>query len=220
MIANARLLPHKGRAETPLAMVSGPEHLNEGTVQMPMAPDATNPAARKDRATISKALRFTILARDGFRCRYCGADPSTTTLHVDHILAVAAGGKNAELNLVTACIDCNLGKSDRLIMGIPEGFFVEARRRKRKSGPKPPARIAAVYSSTPKPVQPAPIGKIAHELWPWEIDSLDEIDEYCQLALVWCETHQKYEWHNLPIEMQGQSWPVTRATRANWKGDM
>jgi len=47
MVVNVRLLPHKGRAETPLAMVSGPEHSNEGPVQMPTAPDATNLSARK-----------------------------------------------------------------------------------------------------------------------------------------------------------------------------
>lgn len=40
-------LPHKERAGTPLAMVSGPEHSNEGTVQMPMTPDATNLPVRQ-----------------------------------------------------------------------------------------------------------------------------------------------------------------------------
>jgi hypothetical protein len=52
--------------------------------------------------------------------------------------------------------------------------------------------------------------KAKHELWCWEVDSLDEIDDRCQLALVWCETHQKYEWHNLPQAMIGQS--VTRSS--------
>ena len=30
-----------------------------------------------------------------------------------------------------------------------------------------------------------------------EIDELDEINGDSQLALVWCSTHNKYEWHNL-----------------------
>lgn len=40
-----------------------------------------------------------------------------------------------------------------------------------------------------------------HELWCDEIDSLDEIDGDDQLALVWCEKHQKHEWHNLPRDV-------------------
>jgi hypothetical protein len=30
------------------------------------------------------------------------------------------------------------------------------------------------------------------------IDSVDEIDDCNQLALTWCTTHKKYEWHNIP----------------------
>ena len=37
-------------------------------------------------------------------------------------------------------------------------------------------------------------GKI-HELDPHDVDERDEIDEYQQLCLVWCETCRKYEWH-------------------------
>jgi len=28
-----------------------------------------------------------------------------------------------------------------------------------------------------------------------EIDEIDEIDDGQQLALIWCDTHQVYEWH-------------------------
>lgn len=34
-----------------------------------------------------------------------------------------------------------------------------------------------------------------HRLDPSEIDELDEISGDEQLSLVWCETHQAYEWH-------------------------
>lgn len=37
------------------------------------------------------------------------------TLHVDHILPVCQGGTNDIENLITACSDCNLGKSGRTI---------------------------------------------------------------------------------------------------------
>lgn len=64
------------------------------------------------REHISLALRYAILRRDHFCCMYCGARPPSVHLHVDHYVAVANGGTNDERNLITACADCNLGKSD------------------------------------------------------------------------------------------------------------
>jgi 5-methylcytosine-specific restriction endonuclease McrA len=60
-------------------------------------------------------LRFRILQRDGFRCRYCGrsGDAPGVVLHVDHVVSVAAGGTTSEDNLRTACEECNLGKGTR-----------------------------------------------------------------------------------------------------------
>jgi len=63
------------------------------------------------RKQIGKRLRFEIFKRDNFTCQYCGGHPPAVILHVDHILAVANGGGNDAENLVTACQDCNLGKS-------------------------------------------------------------------------------------------------------------
>lgn len=67
------------------------------------------------RKPISKSVRFDILTRDGFRCRYCGVGPALTELHIDHVLPVALGGTNDVDNLVTACIACNLGKRTKLV---------------------------------------------------------------------------------------------------------
>lgn len=67
------------------------------------------------RKPISKSLRFAVLNRDGFRCRYCGAGPEGVTLHIDHAVPVALGGTNDFDNLVTACIDCNLGKRTTVV---------------------------------------------------------------------------------------------------------
>lgn len=64
------------------------------------------------REGMSKKLRFEVMKRDGFTCRYCGANAMTTVLEVDHVVAVASGGTNAAENLVTACRSCNAGKSD------------------------------------------------------------------------------------------------------------
>jgi hypothetical protein len=63
------------------------------------------------REPLSLRLRFEIFKRDGFQCVYCGATPVQSPLHVDHVIPVAEGGDNKPSNLVTACRDCNLGKS-------------------------------------------------------------------------------------------------------------
>lgn len=64
--------------------------------------------------------RFEILKRDGFRCRYCGADQTKSLLQVDHVHPKAKGGGNHESNLVTACFECNQGKKDRPLLPIPQ----------------------------------------------------------------------------------------------------
>lgn len=61
-------------------------------------------------------MRFLVLQRDGFRCRYCGRGPDDgTVLQVDHVFPRAHGGTDSMENLVTACRECNIGKSDILL---------------------------------------------------------------------------------------------------------
>lgn len=60
---------------------------------------------------VTKRLRFEILRRDNQTCQYCGEKAPDVTLHVDHVIPVALGGTDQPGNLVTACKDCNLGKS-------------------------------------------------------------------------------------------------------------
>ena len=77
-------------------------------------------------------LRFSILARDGFRCRYCGcsAQEDGVRLVVDHIIALEKGGTDAPSNLISACTDCNVGKSDLLLLAakgqIPSYLTIES----------------------------------------------------------------------------------------------
>jgi hypothetical protein len=67
----------------------------------------------KNRRSIPLSLRFKVLERDGFACRYCGGTPQEGyILHVDHVIPVAQGGLNEEENLVAACWLCNSGKGD------------------------------------------------------------------------------------------------------------
>lgn len=74
---------------------------------------------RKKQAPSGKwhSLRFTTLTKDEFTCRYCGRTPleDKIKLHVDHIVPRTKGGGNEGENLVTACNNCNLGKSDVLL---------------------------------------------------------------------------------------------------------
>lgn len=72
--------------------------------------EALRRATHRNYEPIPKRLRFEILKRDRFTCRYCGARPGRTQLHVDHVKPRAEGGTNDPSNLVTACETCNSGK--------------------------------------------------------------------------------------------------------------
>lgn len=101
------LLPVEGEAK----LVDVAERL-DGT---PLVRFATEASPR--RRNIPLGQRWEVLRRDGFRCVYCVATGQETRLHVDHVHPVAAGGLNDHSNLVTACEECNLGKSDSVEAG-------------------------------------------------------------------------------------------------------
>lgn len=67
------------------------------------------------RKSISKKLRFEVFKRDMFTCQYCGRKAPDVVLHIDHIKPVSKGGRNEIMNLVTSCIDCNLGKGAKTL---------------------------------------------------------------------------------------------------------
>lgn len=70
--------------------------------------------------TVTKRLRYEILRRDGYACRYCGAKAPEATLTVDHVTPKALGGTDDPTNLVAACRDCNTGKTS----SSPDGPLV------------------------------------------------------------------------------------------------
>jgi len=76
-----------------------------------------SPRSGEPRSTVSRNLsqrmRFAVLFRDGFTCQYCGRKPPEVSLHVDHRNPYSLGGEHSMENLVTACSECNLGKSNR-----------------------------------------------------------------------------------------------------------
>lgn len=60
---------------------------------------------------VSRRLRFEVLRRDNYTCRYCGASAPDVKLTVDHVNPSSLGGEDRPENLVTACDSCNGGKS-------------------------------------------------------------------------------------------------------------
>lgn len=62
----------------------------------------------------SRQLREEILARDGYRCRYCGCPVTIKTVHIDHIKPWSFGGHTKERNLVASCRECNKIKGARV----------------------------------------------------------------------------------------------------------
>lgn len=63
---------------------------------------------------IPASLRAEILVRDSFTCQWCNRNrdylPDGVTLHIDHRVPVARGGKTVRTNLQVLCSECNLGK--------------------------------------------------------------------------------------------------------------
>ncbi len=57
--------------------------------------------------------RRNIFKRDKFVCQYCGEQPGTDALTIDHVVPRAQGGESLWDNCVLACVDCNHRKADR-----------------------------------------------------------------------------------------------------------
>ena len=56
------------------------------------------------------ALRWRVLERDNFTCRYCGRSAPEVALEVDHVISLSEDGQTSEENLVTSCYSCNRGR--------------------------------------------------------------------------------------------------------------
>lgn len=74
------------------------------------------PYSNKGR-NIGKTLRFVVLTRDNYHCRYCGHGAEDgAKLVIDHIISVKDGGQTILPNLITACLECNQGKTKRSLL--------------------------------------------------------------------------------------------------------
>ena len=57
--------------------------------------------------------RRNIFKRDHFACQYCGVQPGTHELTIDHVHPRSRGGASSWENCVLACVNCNKRKADR-----------------------------------------------------------------------------------------------------------
>ena len=57
--------------------------------------------------------RRNIFKRDKYVCQYCGNQPGTDELTIDHVIPRAQGGVSTWDNCVLACMECNKAKADR-----------------------------------------------------------------------------------------------------------
>ena len=57
--------------------------------------------------------RRNIFKRDKFSCQYCGVQPKSDELTIDHVLPRSQGGQSSWENCVLACVSCNHSKADR-----------------------------------------------------------------------------------------------------------
>jgi 5-methylcytosine-specific restriction endonuclease McrA len=57
--------------------------------------------------------RRNIFKRDHYTCQYCGVQPGSEELTIDHVTPRAQGGTSSWTNCVLACVACNKRKADR-----------------------------------------------------------------------------------------------------------
>ena len=87
--------------------------------------------------------RRNIFKRDKFTCVYCGVQPGTDELTIDHVTPRAHGGQSTWDNCVLACLTCNHRKADR----TPEQAGMRLRKQPQRPNWKP------VYALNSAPVE-------------------------------------------------------------------
>lgn len=74
---------------------------------------------------VSKRIRYEVLRRDHYTCRFCGAKAPWVYLEIDHVVPRREGGSDAPHNLQVLCEDCNAGKSATM----PERWLIAETKR-------------------------------------------------------------------------------------------
>ena len=72
--------------------------------------------ARYDRLPGRAGVAFSrrnVARRDHYTCQYCGDQPGSNALTIDHVVPRSQGGQTSWTNCVAACTACNARKADR-----------------------------------------------------------------------------------------------------------
>jgi hypothetical protein len=103
------------RFVTTVAQERGEDSPDQQPTHTQSAASATPDINQQRPKSISWRLRFLVMRRDDFKCRFCGRSPAFVPglqLHVDHVHPSSKGGPSTLENLQTLCQQCNIGKSD------------------------------------------------------------------------------------------------------------
>jgi 5-methylcytosine-specific restriction endonuclease McrA len=68
--------------------------------------------------TVSRKVPFTrqnLYKRDAYTCQYCGTQPGSKNLSIDHVVPKSKGGISTWTNCVLSCLKCNHKKGDRTL---------------------------------------------------------------------------------------------------------
>lgn len=70
---------------------------------------------RYDRVPVKEVpfSRRNVFKRDRYTCQYCGSEPGSEDLTIDHVKPRSQGGLSTWDNCVLACVACNKMKADR-----------------------------------------------------------------------------------------------------------
>jgi 5-methylcytosine-specific restriction endonuclease McrA len=103
--------------------------------------------------------RRNLFKRDRCTCQYCGRQPASDELTIDHIIPRSQGGQSSWTNCVLACVSCNHRKADR----APDQAGIKLRRKPTRPTWHP------VYSRHPVRIQ-SWSKFISHVYWETELD--------------------------------------------------
>ena len=158
---------------------------------------------------ISKRMRFEVLRRDKHTCRYCGQTAPDVKLAVDHVLPTALGGTDDPNNLVTACTDCNNGKTSTspdselvadidnhaLLMQAAYAKAVEARNKKRTHVGEYITAALNYWNEVAPTYYAAPIDAKSTLRYFFKMGiTLDDVEEAMDIALGRNSVHAKGKW--------------------------
>ena len=116
---NSIIIEETKPPEAPIIEYPNKELVSESVDKTPLAKRPKSPQEiinkHRTKRGVPHRLRFKVMKRDNFKCKYCGRSPATDLkiiLHVDHKEPWSKGGETTFENLQTLCSVCNIGKGN------------------------------------------------------------------------------------------------------------